>query len=1052
MDHLLASLMSDDNAARQQGEQLLKTQLKENPQPVVVAFFTAVLEPSQPIQNRQLAITLLRNMLTVDSESVWARLPADTQIAVKEALIKVLSTEKEPCVLRVVCDTIADLAGAVIPKGEWPALLPFLFQSARSQEPLLRGSALVIFSDLVLLLGPKNFAPYATYVGNILQAGLADSELKVRTSALLATSSFFMAMKDTTTGAQFQALLPAMLEAISMALNMKQEIEVRKALNVFIELADAAPSFFKPMLRQVLAAMLAIGAAQGLSDDTKRLAIEVVVSFAEKRRKSFKKQADLIQSLIPLMLSWLVDIQDTKEWYDFKEDTSFSNAEIAEHNLNRLAISLGGVSIVPVLFAHIPSLVNNKDDWRQRYAGVLSILICGEGCQLVLQNHIEEILRMILPLISDSHPRVRFVVINCLGQLCVDFGPQFQETLGKQFLPPVLACCNDSCVRVQAQCASTIKDFCEGAKKETVLSVASDIAEHIRKLLQAPNVKVQEYAINALSAFAGVLETDFRPYYEVFVPFLKVVMNQAVSKEYRKLRGLAVECLTVVGSSVGKEIFHKDVLEVMQNIVQTKLDADDPQISHFETAFARIAESLKEQFLPYLPVVLPSALERADLPVEATLTNDFTPAEGWSLYRVGEGTLSVHTSQIEEKLSAMRLLLVYASQLQEGFLSYVERTTKIMVPCMTFLYNDEVKAEACSSPPVLIRCITEYMKKTGSADTKLLFETWQQQLKGLATAIAHEDELENLVIQLGAIAESMEEMDRPSLTPEQATLVGKLMIAVLSDLQSRQKVEAEEKHTCECHDEDDAAHEKQDEERANNVLSLVVDCCGALAKYHPEFYVHFFVNKLQGFVMSLMSPAAKVMEKKHGICFFDDFMEFTSTSSPAAIGLIPQFVPLLLANAVGASPQLRQAAVYGLGVTGLKAGAAFLPYATEALNVLHCVVQQPGSREGENVHPTENAISAIIKICLSQPTLPNRGEHLSTWVGYLPVTEDEEEFRYCYEGLCALCDVSDVAVVGAGNANVSRLRELLTHALALPALAEQKALAARIAQTLAKLQ
>lgn len=59
------------------------------------------------------------------------------------------------------------------------------------------------------------------------------------------------------------------------------------------------------------------------------------------------------------------------------------------------------------------------------------------------------------------------------------------------------------------------------------------------------------------------------------------MLQSAVSKEYRLLRGKAIECVSLIGVSVGKERFLRDVRVVMEELAKTQMQQsdDDPQTS-----------------------------------------------------------------------------------------------------------------------------------------------------------------------------------------------------------------------------------------------------------------------------------------------------------------------------------------------------------------------------------------------------------------------------------------------------------------------------------------
>ena len=69
------------------------------------------------------------------------------------------------------------------------------------------------------------------------------------------------------------------------------------------------------------------------------------------------------------------------------------------------------------------------------------------------------------------------------------------------------------------------------------------------------------------------------------------------------------------------------------------------------------------------------------------------------------------------------------------------------------------------------------------------------------------------------------------------------------------------------------------------------------------------------------------------------------------------------------------------------------------------VIQDPESRQPENALATENAISAVTKICKYQPTAINVDEVLPHWLSWLPVWEDDEETVHIFSYLCDLLEV-----------------------------------------------
>ena len=93
--------------------------------------------------------------------------------------------------------------------------------------------------------------------------------------------------------------------------------------------------------------------------------------------------------------------------------------------------------------------------------------------------------------------------------------------------------------------------------------------------------------------------------------------------------------------------------------------------------------------------------------------------------------------------------------------------------------------------------------------------------------------------------------------------------------------------------------------------------------------------------------------------------------------------------------------------------ASFLP--TEAIPLLTVAVQDPDAKiDFASVHATENAISAMAKICKYIKSGIPYESVLPIWLSWLPVTEDKEEAQHVYDYLCDLiqryCTVHSVFV------------------------------------------
>lgn len=89
-----------------------------------------------------------------ESVTLWDRLDAPTQSAVKAELLKHLQEEPEASILHKVCDAVSEIGSIVIDANGWPELLPFMFACVQGTNPLHRESALRIFAQVGGLARP----------------------------------------------------------------------------------------------------------------------------------------------------------------------------------------------------------------------------------------------------------------------------------------------------------------------------------------------------------------------------------------------------------------------------------------------------------------------------------------------------------------------------------------------------------------------------------------------------------------------------------------------------------------------------------------------------------------------------------------------------------------------------------------------------------------------------------------------------------------------------------------------------------------------------------
>ena len=1038
-DAMLNVLLSANDAERNAAEQALKTlDTPQNADQLAVFLINAIKNATLPKESRQMAASLLdlrvrqRSSSTSTSSSedtdantassngsssegssndnLYDKCSAGVREFLKRELVSAYEQERDRVVQAKLAEVLADLSGLLSAgqRGGWAELLPFVFRLTKSADAGHREGAMVLFSELGAELGATVFRPFFGVIEQILEAGMKDAgSFDVRLAALEATVVFLAIMReeDASMVRKFGSLLPAMLECVTVALQNGREEEAQSAIKNFIDVAEMQPSFFLPHLAVVTQTMFAVMNHEGLAVETRAIALEMLVSLCERRSGSMKKVPGFVDTLVDILLRWMTTCEDFAEWADFEDPDPDTLAAYSEDALDRLALALHGKTIVPALFGRINFLVANPD-WRFRNAAMNAITVSTEGCKTALRSHVQETLMSVIGVTKDPNMRVRWSAINCVSQLCTDFGPQIQKHHGQAIIDTLCTGMKDPVPRVAAISAIAVVNFVTDASPEVVIKHSTQLFTSLQGLFASSVVKVQEAAITATTALLDVARSTFAPFYDAYVPYLKTILRNAKQKEYRLIRGKAMECLTFAGMAVGKQRFAADALEVLNEMLATKLDADDPQIAYLQSAFGTLSECLGSDFVQFLPTVLPPTLALATQKAEVEIVGDTVP-DGWETIELSDQTVAIHTAALEDKASAIHILSVYASNLGVGFLPYVEQCLTIALANTDFAYHDVVRGNAYMLLSYLLHNLAAAVK-SGAAPAAKLVEAFQVAVQNVCKTLPKEDDGAVVVQGSQALESIVRATEGVEVSADALALVARCcntMTAKWADNQRR----LDKERTVE--DFDDEAAESAEE--ADMLVSLIMENFGdviqACFKVAGERFTPVFVRDMLPAVLDRLAPAWGWRVVHKSLCILCDAVEF-SVSFARQHGL----AGLAVCETYLASeqPEMRQVAYYYLGVAPVSMGAdLFAPKAAAVLAALRAGIADTCGRSQQDFEDWapayDNAVAAFLKIVHAfVTTLPlgDTAELLTFLVHALPFTCDQEEARKCYTLFFALLE------------------------------------------------
>lgn len=1038
---LLNSLLSTDNDVRQQAEDAYNNVSRE----LKVTHLLATIHNGQQSEEaRQMAAVLLRRLFTSEFLEFYKELPQEAQGQLLQQILLAVQQEVTPNLRRKICEVVAEAARNLIDddgNNQWPDFLQFLFQCANSPSPQLQESALRIFASVPSMFGNQE-TQYLDLIKQMLSKSMeptADAE--VRFQAVRAIGAFILRHdkeKEAVIYKQFADLLPRMIMITAESIEAQDD---QSLLKLLIDMTESCPKFLRPQLEVIFEISMKVFSSQDIEDSWRHLVLEVMVSLAENAPAMVRKRAEkYVIALVPLVLQMMTDMDDDEDWATsdvVTDDDNSDNNVIAESSLDRLACGLGGKTVLPHVMNSLPAMLGHSD-WKQRYAALMAISAIGEGCHKQMEAMLEQVMSGVLNFLRDPHPRVRYAACNAIGQMSTDFAPTFEKKFHEQVVPGLLSLLDDvQNPRVQAHAGAALVNFSEDCPKNILTRYLDGIMSKLeavlnskfKELVEKGNKLVLEQVVTTIASVADTCEKEFVAYYDRLMPCLKFIIQNANSEDLRMLRGKTIECVSLIGLAVGREKFITDAGEVMDMLLKTHTEGDlpddDPQTSYLITAWARMCKILGKQFEQYLPLVMGPVMRTAAMkPEVALLDNDeVEDIEGdvdWSFINLGEQqNFAIRTAGMEDKASACEMLVCYARELKDGFADYAEEVVRLMVPMLKFYFHDGVRTAAAESLPYLLDCA----KIKGP---QYLEGMWLYICPELLKVIGTEPEADVQAELLNSLAKCIETLGPNCLNDEAMKqvleIVAKYMEEHFERADKRLAARNEE-------DYDDGVEEElaEQDDTDTYILSKVIDILHSLFLTNKAQFLPHFDQVAQNFV-KLLDPARSWSDRQWGLCAFDDVIEFCG---PASAPYQQFFTPALLQYVSDKSPEVRQAATYGCGVLGQFGGDLYAVTCAQIIPLLVHVVNDPKSREPENINPTENAISAVTKILkFNKSALQNVDEIINIWFSWLPVTEDSDEAPHIYGYLCDLIQANHPVILGANNCNLPRIVSIIAQAFA----------------------
>ncbi|CAI4048993.1 importin PSE1 SKDI_13G4390 [Saccharomyces kudriavzevii IFO 1802] len=1014
---IVQAFASPDNQIRSVAEKALSEEwITENNIEYLLTFLAEQAAFSQDTTVAALSAVLFRKLalkappsskLMIMSKNI-THIRKEVLVQIRSSLLKGFLSERADSIRHKLSDAIAECVQDDLPS--WPELLQALIESLKSGNPNFRESSFRILTTVPYLITAVD----TNSILPIFQSGFTDASDNVKISAVTAFVGYFKQLPKCE-WSKLGVLLPSLLNSLPRFLDDGKDDALASVFESLIELVELAPKLFKDMFDQIIQFTDIVIKNKDLEPPARTTALELLTVFSENAPQMCKLNQNYGQTLVMdtliMMTEVSIDDDDAAEWIesddtDDEEEVTYDHARQA---LDRVALKLGGEYLAAPLFQYLQQMITSTE-WRERFAAMMALSSAAEGCADVLIGEIPKILDIVIPLINDSHPRVQYGCCNVLGQISTDFSPFIQRTAHDKILPALISKLTSECTsRVQTHAAAALVNFSEFASKDILEPYLDSLLTNLLVLLQSNKLYVQEQALTTIAFIAEAAKNKFIKYYDTLMPLLLNVLK-VDNKDNSVLKGKCMECATLIGFAVGKEKFHEhsqELISILVALQNSDIDEDDALRSYLEQSWSRICRILGEDFVPLLPIVIPPLLITAKATQDVGLIEEeeaanFQQYPDWDVVQVQGKHIAIHTSVLDDKVSAMELLQSYATLLRGQFAVYVKEVMEeIALPSLDFYLHDGVRAAGATLIPILLSCL---LAATGTQNEELVL-LWHKASSKIIGGLMSEPMPEITQVYHNSLVNGIKVMGENCLSEDQLAGFTKGVSANLTDTYERMQ---------DRHGDGDEYNENIDEEEDftdEDLLDEINKSIAAVLKTTSGHYLKHLEN-IWSMINTFLLDNEPILVI-FALVVIGDLIQYGGEQTAS---MKSAFIPRVTECLVSSDARIRQAASYIIGVCAQYAPSTYVDVCIPTLDTLVQIVDFPGSKLEENRSSTENASAAIAKILYAyNSNIPNVDTYTANWFKTLPTIADKEAASFNYQFLGHLIENNSPIVCTQSN-------------------------------------
>ncbi|CAL1596751.1 unnamed protein product [Knipowitschia caucasica] len=596
LEKLLSQLTQPDNEVIQQATVQLKQAFKD---PGIIPALCAIIGGSQSPQIRQTATVMLR--LRVKKH--WKKISPNDRESLKAGVLQTFMQETEHTVRHSLSQLCSVMVKHETP-DRWPALLQLLSQATKSQNPHERQVGLLLLAKVVES-NPESFKPHYHQLLMLLSTVLEDLDNPTALFYGISTITALTPYTGSEEMNQMRSMIPNLITAFRPLIKSNQD-QASEAMEVFNELMESEVSIIVPHVAAIVSFCLEVGADTTLISSLRIKALSCLIFLIRLKSKVVIKQKllnPILQSIFPVLTATPPPgEEDPEDQEDSDDEDHDSPKHVAAQIIDTMALHMPPEKLFQQLMPLTRAALSSEDPY-QRKGGLMCLAVLAEGCaEHIRTKMLPSLLQTVCQSLSDNNQVVRSAALFALGQFSEHLQPDISKYCAElmPLLLQYLSCLNETKTVHVTKAFYALENFME--------NLGSDIEPYLSHLMEtmlttlntAESLRIKELAVSAIGAIANAAKELLVPYFSPVIENLKGYLT-ATTEEMRSLQTQALDTLSVLARTIGKDVFSPLAAECVRLGLNLTDNIDDPDIRRCTySLYSAVSMISPESLTPHL--------------------------------------------------------------------------------------------------------------------------------------------------------------------------------------------------------------------------------------------------------------------------------------------------------------------------------------------------------------------------------------------------------------------------------------------------------------------